>query len=436
MLLLSEWQLLYIRIERSYDVGMRIPALLLLAASAALPQHNDYNYDEAKVPVYTLPDPLVMADGSRVRDAKAWTVKRRPEVMELLRREMFGRSPGKPEHMTFEMTGVDRHALGGKAERKEVTVYFNGKKDGPKMEIQIYLPPAAKKVPIFLGLGFGPNQTVANDPGVRLRDVWTRNGTKKASAEDSRGSSAGRWQVEMILAHGYGLATIYYGDIEPDFNGGKPYGVRAMYPDAGDDGWGAIAAWAWGLSRAVDYLETDPEVDARRIALIGHSRLGKTALWAGAEDQRFAIVISNCSGEGGASLSRRMFGEQPHNLNASFPHWFDANYKKYSHHENDLPFDSHELIAMTAPRPVYVATAEQDLEADPKGQFLACVAAGPVYELLGKKGLGTDQWPGVHQPIMHDIGYHHRAGKHDVTAYDWEQYLKFAEMHFGKREEK
>jgi hypothetical protein len=412
---------------------MRIATIALLLPLAAWAQHNDANYDEAKVPSYTLPDPLVMSNGTRVTDADTWNRKRRPELLELFRREMFGRSPGKPSRMTFELTGVDPQALAGKAKRKEVTVYFTGKKNGPKMEMLIYLPAGASKpVPLFLGLGFGPNQTVAMDPGVRLRDAWDRSGVKKASSEASRGSAAGRWQVEMILEHGYGLATIYYGDIEPDFNGGKPYGVRALYPAGGDDAWGAIGAWAWGLSRAMDYLETDPDVDAGRIALIGHSRLGKTALWAGAEDTRFAIVISNCSGEGGAALSRRMFGEQPHNLNASFPHWFDGNYKKYSHHENDLPFDAHELIALVAPRPAYIATAAEDLWADPKGQFLAAVSAGPVYELLGKKGLGTDQWPAVHQPIMHDIGYHHRAGKHDVTAYDWEQYLKFADLHFGR----
>jgi hypothetical protein len=410
-----------------------------MSAAVACAQNKDANYDEAKVPKYSLPDPLVLRNGQPVKSARIWTEKRRPELLELFRAEMYGRRPGKPEHMTFELEAIDKQALGGKAIRKEATVYFTGKKDGPKMNILIYLPASATKpVPLFLGLNFGPNQTVDADPGIRLRDSWVRDGSSKTMAkkpadEKLRGAAASRWQVEKIVAHGYGLATIYYGDIEPDFDGGKPFGVRPEFFQEGPDGGAAIAAWAWGLSRALDYLETDKQVDAKHVAVFGHSRLGKTSLWAGAEDPRFAMVISNCSGEGGAALSRRQFGEQPHHLNRSFPHWFDANYKKYSNHESDLPFDQHELIALIAPRPVYVATAEEDLWADPKGQFLAEVAAGPVYELLGKKGLGTDQWPAVHQPIMHDIGYHHRAGKHDVTAYDWDQYLTFADMHFGRR---
>ena len=238
--------------------------------------------------------------------------------------------------------------------------------------------------------------------------------------------------MDKILAHGYGVATIYYCDIEPDFDGAMPLGVRALYPQPGADGWAAIAAWAWGLSRAMDYLETDKQVDARHVAVMGHSRLGKTALWAGAEDTRFAMVIANDSGEGGGSLSRREFGEQPRHLNRNFPHWFDGNYKKYSDREADLPFDQHELIALIAPRPVYIATAAEDLHADPKGEFLAMVAAGPVYRLLGKKDLGTEDWPAIHQPLMRDLGYHHRAGQHDVTAYDWEQYLAFADLHWKK----
>jgi (4-O-methyl)-D-glucuronate---lignin esterase len=302
----------------------------------------------------------------------------------------------------------------------------------------MYLPAGATRpVPMFLGLNFNGNQAVNADPGIRLGDLWARQPgsrvlVKRAATDKDRGTEAGRWQVEKILAHGYGLATIYYCDIEPDFDGAMQFGVRAMYPPPGPDGWAAIAAWAWGLSRAMDYLETDKAVDAKHVAVMGHSRLGKTALWAGAEDTRFAMVISNCSGEGGASLSRREFGEQPRQLNKNFPHWFDGNYKKYSDREADLPFDQHELIALIAPRLVYVESAEEDLHADPKGMFLAEVAAGPVYRLFGKKDLGTDEWPAVHQPILRDMGYHHRAGKHDVTEYDWEQYLAFADLHWKK----
>src|SRR5438874_9985749 len=191
---------------------MRFTALLLLVALAASAQHNDVNYDEAKVPKYTLPDPLILQNGQPVRNAKTWNEKRRPELLELFRVEMYGRRPGKPEHMTFELEAIDKQALGGKAVRKEATVYFTGKKDGPKMNILIYLPAGASKpVPLFLGLNFGPNQTVDADPGIRLRDAWVREGSSKAlvkkpSTEKSRGSAASRWQVEKILARGYGLA--------------------------------------------------------------------------------------------------------------------------------------------------------------------------------------------------------------------------------------
>src|SRR6476661_8566466 len=280
---------------------MRFTALLALAALTLCAQNKNANYDEAKVPQYKLPDPQVLRNGQPVKNAKTWNEKRRPELLELFRSEMYGRRPGKPQHMTFELEAIDKQALGGSAIRKEVTVYFTGKKDGPKMNILIYLPAAAAKpVPVFLGLNFGPNQTVDADPGIRLRDAWVREGAgkvlvKKAPDEKLRGSAASRWQVEKIIAHGYGLAVIYYCDIEPDFDGGMPFGVRPMFFAQGADAGAAIAAWSWGLSRALDYLETDKQVDARHVAVFGHSRLGKTSLWAGAEDTRFAMVISNCS---------------------------------------------------------------------------------------------------------------------------------------------
>jgi hypothetical protein len=292
-------------------------------------------------------------------------------------------------------------------------------------------------VPVFVGLGFRPNHTVAADPGIRPAGEWRLDKATGATArqpadETSRGATASRWQVEKLLARGYGLATLYYGDVEPDVADAIMLGVRAAHlrPGQGapaEDEWGAIAAWAWGLSRAADYLMTDRDVDAQRLAVVGHSRLGKAALWAGATDARFALVVSNDSGEGGAAISRRVFGETVADLNTRFPHWFCGNYRKWSGREAEMPFDSHMLLALAAPRPLYVASAIEDQWADPKGEFLAAVAASEVYELLGKKGVGTTMMSAVDQPVGETVRYHVRTGKHDITAYDWDQYLDFAD---------
>jgi hypothetical protein len=421
---------------------MRWPYLFL--ACAALAQQPDVNYDESKVPPYTLPDPLVMANGQRVTTARMWVEERRPELLKLFETNVYGRSPGRAGGMRSEVTSVDVHAFGGKAIRKEVSIYFSDKNDGPRMDLLIYLPKAARKpVPVFLGLNFGGNQRVAPDPGIALSQAWMREGPGVAdhrATESTRGAQTSQWQVEKILTRGYGFATAYYGDIDPDYNDGFQNGVHPLFyrrgqtkPDA--DEWGSIGAWAWGLSRAVDYLEEEKDVDAGRIAVIGHSRLGKTALWAGAQDRRIALVISNDSGEGGAALSRRWFGETVKIINTGFPHWFCANYKKFNDDVNALPVDQHELIALIAPRPVYVASAAEDLWADPKGEFLAAKAASPVYRLLGTDGLGATEMPAIHQPVMTTIGYHIRAGKHDVTEYDWDRFLEFADKHMrsGKR---
>jgi hypothetical protein len=262
-------------------------------------------------------------------------------------------------------------------------------------------------------------------------------GVKEASPESSRGSAASQWQVEKILAAGYGLATVDYNEIEPDFVGGMKYGIRALYFKPGQsepaaDEWGAIAAWAWAASRAMDYLEQDAGVDGGRVAIFGHSRLGKTALWAGARDTRFSLVIANESGEGGAAISRRNYGERTQDLNTRFPHWFDGNFKKYNGREEEMPFDSHMLLSLTAPRGLYVASAEEDRWSDPRGEFLGAAYASPVWELFGRKGIGTMEMPGLHQPVGEHVRYHIRAGKHDVTAYDWEQYLKFAAAEWGR----
>jgi len=415
-------------------------AAALVLCLGALGQRPAVNYDEAKMPKYSLPDPLVMQNGERVPDAKTWQERRRPEILELYRSEVFGRSPARPAEVNFEIASSEK-ALGGRAVRKRVTVWLAGR-DGPKMDLLLYLPAGAKKPsPVFLGLGFAGNQSVYTDPAIPLAEEWTRDPAtnavvKRWAEEKSRGSAAAAWQLDKILEHGYGLATVYYGDIEPDLVGGIEYGTRPRFFRRGQtqpaaDDWGAIAAWAWGLSRAMDYLESDPQVDTRRVAAIGHSRLGKTALWAGAQDTRFSIVISNESGEGGASITRRDFGERIADLNAVFPHWFCGNFKKYDNREDELPVDAHMLLALIAPRPLYVASAAGDLWADPRGEFLAVVNASPVYELLGRQGIGTDRMPAVHEPIMHTMAYHIRAGQHGITAYDWEQYLKFADMQWG-----
>ncbi len=398
---------------------------------------EEANYDESKMPAYTLPDPLVMENGRAVTTAEQWRNERRPELLRLFEEQMFGRAPGRPAGLHWEVWEEDRQALGGKAIRKQVTVYFSEQKSGPRMDVLIYLPANANgRVPLFLGLNFVGNHGTTTDPKVRITESWMREDDKAGivnnrATEASRGRDQDSWPVDMILSRGYGLATIYYGDIDPDFDDQFQNGVHALYhgpgqPRPAPSDWGSIATWSWGLSRALDYLETDADVDSHRVAVVGHSRLGKTAMWAGAIDERFALVVSNNSGCGGAALSRRIFGETVKRINTSFPHWFCDNFLQYNGNEDKLPIDQHELVALIAPRPILICSAEEDRWADPKGEYLAGHFATPVYKLFQLKGLDSPEMPPMNQVTGGHVAYFIRPGEHAMTAADWNAYLDFA----------
>ena len=389
------------------------------------------NYDEAKVGTYTLPDPLKLNDGKPVRDAKTWYSKRRPEIVEMFETQQYGKAPGRPAAESFEIVDKGTPALNGKAIRKQVTIYLNKEKTGPSIDLLIYLPAAATKpVPMFFSINFGAVQNAVDDPGIKPETVWDPKTNTRIAPPAGRGF--GRIDAAALLDAGIGVATYYYGDVDPDYLTGFSNGIRALYLKPGQterapDDWGSIAAWAWGMSRVEDYFETDKSIDAKRVAIHGVSRLGKTVMWAGAHDQRFAAVIASCSGEGGAALSHRDYGETIAHLTAPtrYPYQFAANYAKFGGFPDKAPMDANLLIALVAPRPLLLQTGNTDFWSDPKGEFLAAVAAGPVYKLLGKEDLGTDVWPDAKVPIFHDLSYYMHDGGHGMVPSDWAIYVEF-----------
>jgi hypothetical protein len=386
------------------------------------------NYDEAKVTPYTLPDPLLLQNGKPVRNASAWFKQRRPEILKLY--QIYGGVPKLAPKVTFEVVESDTNALDGQAIRKHVVGRFGDSPDGPKLNIILYLPAkATKRVPVLLHLTFFGSPPVSVAPNIITNAAPSTNVT----AARPRFNEAG--PIAEILTRGYGYAILRYTEIQPDNAGTSQSGVQALAYAPGQtkpaaDEWGTISAWAWGASRVIDYFETDRAVDAKRVAVVGHSRLGKTVLWIGAQDPRVALVFSSCGGEMGSALARRDFGETVDDMAANFPWQFAGNFQKYAGHWNDMPVDAHMLIALNAPRPVFITGGTQDQWSDPHGEFLAEVAAGPVYRLLGKRDLGTSELPPLDTPLITgDLGFHYHTGGHTITASDWKAFLDFADSH-------
>ena len=412
---------------------------------AAVVAEIPVNYTEAKAGAYTLPEVLKLHDGRRVTDARTWNQKRRPEVRKLIEENWFGRAPSRPKEMNFEVVEQGGPAFGGKATRSQITIYFTKDRTGPKMDLLLYVPADAKRpVPVFLNMSFLANNLTVADANVKVGRRWDRQSRTQVTADPppaTVGAGANRprrgFPVEQFLDRGIGIATFNKDDLAPDFVGTEALGVKSLYLKPGQakpasDEWSAIAAWAWGASRALDYLETDNRVDAKRVAIYGVSRLGKTALWAGAADERFAIVIASCSGEGGAAIARRNYGETLAHMVAPtrFPYQFAGKYAEYANNVNEWPVDAHMLLSLIAPRPLLLQTGNTDKWSDPYGEFLAAVAAEPVYKLLGKKGLGTTSFPAAGEPILHDTGYFMHDGGHGTVPADYDVYINFMKLHF------
>lgn len=372
--------------------------------------------DTALVAGAQIPELLNSESGTKISNVKQWEGQRREEVLELFRTHVYGRNPvGKPADLRFEALTPDKEMMDGKALRKRVKVSFSGPGGKHSFVFTAFIPRSTKPVPAFLLIG---NRGYENIDPERI---------EKSSF----------WPAEQIVERGYAALTFKNAEIDPDFHDGFTNGVHQIFqPDPkmrSSDSWGTLAAWAWGASRVMDWIEGEPLIDASHVGVVGHSRGGKTALWCGAQDQRFALTISNDSGCGGAKLNRMDLpkSESIARINKGFPHWFCERFKEYSANEGALPVDQHMLIALMAPRLAYVASASEDAWAGPPGEFQSCVLASPVWKLYGLKGLGQTVFPAPDSPIqIGNIGYHLRSGKHNLTEYDWGCYMDFADKHW------
>lgn len=380
-----------------------------------------------------LPDPLVMLDGKRVTTKEQWFNERRPELKKLFEHYMYGEFPA-PVKVEATAEHADPQALGGKATLKDITLTLGGKH---KLHLLLVVPNKRNgPVPVFVGLNFAGNHAALPDKAIRLPTSWmygNRKGVKNHRATDEgRGAETDTWAIEQTIDRGFAVALVYAGDIEPDDKDIRR-GVQAVF-DQGKSptAWGTIAAWAWGIHRVIDYLVTLPEIDGTRIVVVGHSRLGKTALLAGAFDERIAVVMPHQAGMGGTAPNRGTVGESVKRINTSFPHWFNGNYKQFNDAPEKLPFDQHCLVALCAPRPVLFTNAKEDSWANPDGQFQVLQAADPVYRFLGLGGLEAKTQPELGQLTDGRLGYWMRDGKHSMTREDWKVFVDYAAKHLAK----
>ena len=375
----------------------------------------------------TLPDALIMADGTKVTTTEQFENERREEILELFEEHVYGALPKDGFTTSFEVV-EEGLALDGKATRKQIKIITKTEKGTSEALMLLYVPNTEKPSPVIIGLNSNGNHAAIADENVLPSYTFdVEDGTWK----EKRGEKAYRWNIADSISRGYAVATIYSGDFAPD--NGKTYNSRVVSLFNEED-FKAVGAWAFGLLRAVDYIMQDEAIDSEHIAVVGHSRLGKAAVWAGANDTRVGMVISNDSGNSGASLSRENRGETVYSINLAFPHWFSSKYADYGKNEDALPVDQNLLLATIAPRLLYVASAEDDMWADPQGAWNSLMHATNAFELYGLEVIpNSENQPVVNTPVWTEsMGCHVRTGWHDMQAEDWAYYLEYMDTYFVK----
>jgi hypothetical protein len=389
----------------------------------------------------TLPDPLVGFDGTRVETKLQWFEVRRPELKTLFAHYMYGALPPQPAAPRCDVIAAYPDFLEGKATLKLVTISC-GEPTAPRIDLMLVVPNSRRgRAPVFLAMNFCGNHALTADPRLPLARGWLygscAGSVEGRATEVARGAQAADWDLGRILDRGYALAAFCSSDVDSD-RAEVSDGVYAWLarqsghttpPEPRNRG--TIAAWAWGYHRCVDYLVTDRDLDPQRIAVVGHSRNGKTALLAAALDERIGLAIPHQAGCGGTAPSRGKIGESVKQINDRFPHWFNATFKEFNAQPERLPFDQHCLVALMAPRPVLLSNAVEDQWANPGGQFDVLRAAQPVYQLLGAGGLDATSMPEPGRLVASKLGYYLRPGKHSMTAGDWQVFLDFADAHWN-----